>query len=244
MDRRRGGRQPIPRPDHWSLGPPPPWHQRNEVAHSDIGAFTAGPHQRQSGLSAAQLTSLLNEPARPVAPPFPDARPAAVLIALADGPDGAEVLLTKRSMQLRHHRGEISFPGGRMDPGETSLETALREAEEEVGLNPRLVLPRGELTHISTIVSKSYIIPHVVEVVERVPLEPTSGEVDQVWWTPISELLSPETYRAEVWGMPPADRLLHFFELESETVWGATAHLLADLLRCTLAPGGVAFPEH
>jgi 8-oxo-dGTP pyrophosphatase MutT (NUDIX family) len=91
-----------------------------------------------------------------------------VLIALADGPDGAEVLLTKRSMQLRHHRGEISFPGGRMDPGETSLQTALREAEEEVGLDPRLVVPRGELTHISTIVSKSYIIPHVVEVAERV----------------------------------------------------------------------------
>jgi 8-oxo-dGTP pyrophosphatase MutT (NUDIX family) len=157
-----------------------------------------------------------------------------VLIALADGPDGAEVLLTKRSMSLRHHRGEISFPGGRMDPGETSLETALREAEEEVGLDRSLVRPRGELTHISTIVSKSYIIPHVVEVVERVDLRPASGEVDHVWWTPLSELISPQTYRAEVWGLPPADRLLHFFELESETVWGATAHLLVDLLRSTL----------
>lgn len=219
MDRRRGGRQHIPRPDHWSDGPAAPWH---------------GDRPPAGLLRAADLTALLPAPARPIAPAFPDARPAAVLIALADGPDGAEVLLTKRSMSLRHHRGEISFPGGRMDPGETSLETALREAEEEVGLDRALVIPRGELTHISTIVSKSYIIPHVVQVAERVELRPASGEVDHVWWTPLSELISPQTYRAEVWGVPPTDRLLHFFELETETVWGATAHLLADLLRSTL----------
>ena len=221
MGQQRGGHQVIPRPDQWSLGPQPPW----------MLAPRTGRLPR-----AADLTGLLPAPAQPIAPPFPDARPAAVLIAIADGPDGAEVLLTKRSMQLRHHRGEISFPGGRMDPGETSLETALREAEEEVGLDRALVRPRAELTHISTIVSKSYIIPHVVEVAERVPLSPASAEVDRVWWTPLSELISPQTYRAEVWGVPPADRLLHFFELESETVWGATAHLLADLLRNTLTP--------
>lgn len=244
MDRHKGGQQLIPRPEQWSLGPPPPWHRHNGNAHLTGCDQTGCDQAGCDGLSAAQLTALLNEPARPIAPPFLDARPAAVLIALADGPDGAEVLLTKRSMQLRHHRGEVSFPGGRMDPGETSLETALREAEEEVGLDRRLVVPRGELTHISTIVSKSYIIPHVVEVAERVSLRPASGEVDHVWWTPISELLSPETYRAEVWGLPPADRLLHFFELESETVWGATAHLLADLLRCTLAPDSGALPNH
>lgn len=218
MDR-RGGRQQIPRPAQWSDGPVPPWRR---------DGFTGGVP------CAADLTALLPAPARPIAPAFADARPAAVLIALADGPDGAEVLLTKRSMSLRHHGGEISFPGGRMDPGESSLTTALREAEEEVGLDRALVLPRGELTHISTIVSKSYIIPHVVQLAERVDLRPASGEVDHVWWTPLSELVSPQTYRAEVWGVPPADRLLHFFELETETVWGATAHLLADLLRSTL----------
>ena len=223
MDRRRGGRQLIPRPAHWSDGPAPPWSGDGIIDRL---------------ARATDLTASLPVPARPIAPAFPDARPAAVLIALADGPDGAEVLLTKRSMNLRHHRGEISFPGGRMDPGETSLETALREAHEEVGLDRAIVRPRGELTHISTIVSKSYIIPHVVEVTERVDLRPASGEVDTVWWTPLSELISPETYRAEVWGVPPADRVLHFFELESETVWGATAHLLVDLLRATLMPSG------
>jgi 8-oxo-dGTP pyrophosphatase MutT (NUDIX family) len=223
MDRRRGGRQLIPRPAQWSDGPAPPWRGDGFIDRL---------------ARATDLTASLPVPSRPIAPAFPDARPAAVLIALADGPDGAEVLLTKRSMNLRHHRGEISFPGGRMDPGETSLETALREAHEEVGLDRALVRPRGELTHISTIVSKSYIIPHVVELAERVDLRPTSGEVDHVWWTPLSELISPETYRAEVWGVPPADRVLHFFELESETVWGATAHLLVDLLRATLMPNG------
>ena len=65
-----------------------------------------------------------------------DARHSAVLVPLYDGPDGAEVLLTRRSQALRNHRGEVSFPGGRMDPGETPLQTALREAHEEVGARP------------------------------------------------------------------------------------------------------------
>lgn len=195
-----------------------------------------------TALRASDLLAALRAPSQPIAPPFPDARPAAVLIALADGPHGAEVLLTKRSMALRHHRGEISFPGGRMDPGETSLQTALREAQEEVGLDPRLAEPRGELTHISTIVSRSYIIPHVVHLPEPVPLAPASGEVDRVWWTPVAELLDERTYRAEVWGVPPADRLLHFFELDDETVWGATAHLLTDLL-CSTVLSSTGLPQ-
>jgi 8-oxo-dGTP pyrophosphatase MutT (NUDIX family) len=143
---------------------------------------------------------------------------------------GAEVLLTKRSMQMRNHRGEVSFPGGRMDPGETSLQTAVREAQEEVGLAPELVVPRGELTHLNTVVSRSYIVPHVVELTERVELSPASPEVDEVWWTPVGELMQSSTHRAERWGTPPADRVIHFFELAHETVWGATAHLLVDLL--------------
>lgn len=222
--RRRGGRQVIPRPDHWTDGPPPPWAARlDELAPPPLP-------------TAAELAAALPPPGRPVAPAFPGARPSAVLIALADGPTGPEVLLTKRSMALRHHKGEISFPGGRMDPGETPLQTALREATEEVGLDPTLVRPRGELTHLNTVVSRSYIVPHVVELPDRVPLVPASAEVDRVWWTPLAELVHPGTYRSERWGRPPADRVLHFFELEDETVWGATAHLLHDLLRRGLDP--------
>ena len=78
-------------------------------------------------------------------PTFPDAKLSAVLCVLADGPYGADVLLTRRSIEMRNHKGEISFPGGRVDPGETAIEAAVREAQEEVGLDPALSTIVGEL---------------------------------------------------------------------------------------------------
>ena len=167
---------------------------------------------------------------RAIAPTFPDARPSAVLVALADGEEGAEVLLTRRSRAMRTHKGEISFPGGRMDPGETPVETALREAHEEVGLDPALVTVFAELDHLSTVVSRSHIVPVVGRLPSVLPLGPASPEVERVLWLPLAELVRPDTYHSERWGRTPTDRLLHFFQLEDETVWGATAFMLVDLL--------------
>jgi 8-oxo-dGTP pyrophosphatase MutT (NUDIX family) len=176
------------------------------------------------------LVGRIPEHAAPLLPSFPDARVSAVLIALVEGTDGPEVLLTRRSMEMRNHRGEISFPGGRLDPGETPIETALREAHEEVGLDPDVPTVVGELAHLNTIVSRSYIVPVVSVLDHRPDVEPLTGEVDRVMWTPLAELAQPGTYRMERWGSPPMDRPLHFFELDDETVWGATAHMLVDLL--------------
>jgi peroxisomal coenzyme A diphosphatase NUDT7 len=180
--------------------------------------------------SVEQLLDVLAPAGRPVEPAFDGARRSAVLVALADGPMGAEVLLTKRSMALRNHRGQVSFPGGRMDPGETPRQTALREAHEEVGLDPALVTFHGELDHLDTIVSRSYIVPLVASLTERVGLAPASVEVDRVMWVPMAELMRAGSYHAERWGEPPTDRVVHFFELDDETVWGATATILVDLL--------------
>ncbi len=170
----------------------------------------------------------------PLLPAFPDAKLSAVLLLLADGPAGAEVLLTRRSMSMTNHKGEISFPGGRVDHGESAIDTALREAHEEVGLDPTLPTVVGELEHLNTIVSKSYIVPVVAHLDvgphERPPLAPQTMEADRVMWTPIAELTRPGTYRLERWGNVPLDRPLHFFELDDETVWGATARMLFDLL--------------
>jgi 8-oxo-dGTP pyrophosphatase MutT (NUDIX family) len=215
-----GGKQPIPRPAEWTPGPTPSW-----LTTTSEAAPTSG-----------EIVAAVPAIERPLTPAFAGARHSAVMIALADGPSGAEVLLTKRSMALTHHRGEISFPGGRMDPGETPLDTALREAHEEVGLEPSLVAPRGELDHLDTIVSRSYIVPIVATLPERVELAPTSPEVDRVWWVPVVELLTAGRYRSERWGRAPTDRVIHFFELDDETVWGATAHLLVELLAASQHP--------
>jgi 8-oxo-dGTP pyrophosphatase MutT (NUDIX family) len=170
----------------------------------------------------------------PDAAPFPGARPSAVLVTLIDGPLGAEVLLTRRSMLLTNHKGEISFPGGRVDEGETYEDTALREAHEEVGLRPEAVDIVGRLDPLATVVSMSYIVP-VVACLSALPgLLPCSPEVDRVLWVPLAELTRHDTYREERWGTPPLDRPVHFFELDDETVWGATAHILRQLLAIVL----------
>lgn len=219
----RGGRQIIPRPDAWRLGDPAPW----------LGAVPAA--------DVAGLADVVSRrPLRRLVPPFPDARNSAVLIVLHDGPDGPEALFTKRAMHLRNHRGEISFPGGRMELGETPDDAALREAWEEVALDPASVTLHGQLDHMSTVVSKSYIVPVVASVAERPALVPHPGEVDRILWVPLAELASPDTYREEWWGTPPTDRPIFFFELDDETIWGATARMLHQLLRLA---HGVDGPE-
>jgi peroxisomal coenzyme A diphosphatase NUDT7 len=171
----------------------------------------------------------------PFAPAFPGARHSAVLVVLAPSDRGIEVLLTRRAMDMRTHRGEISFPGGRLDPGETATDAALREAHEEVGLDPASVHVEGQLEHLNTVVSLSYIVPVVGTVAAPVDVLPASPEVDRVLWVPLAEFVRPDTYRSERWGIPPTDRLLHFFELDDETVWGATASVLVQLL-CSIEP--------
>jgi 8-oxo-dGTP pyrophosphatase MutT (NUDIX family) len=184
-------------------------------------------------LRSADVVEALHARERPadVLPMFPGARPSAVLVALRDGPQGAEVLLTRRSMRLRNHRGEISFPGGRLDEGETYEQAALREAAEEVAMPPESIEIVGRLLPLSTVVSLSYIIP-VVGLMRGDPqLHPAIAEVDRLFWEPLADLLVEGTYREERWGTPPLDRPIFFFELDDETVWGATARMLHQLLR-------------
>ena len=188
-------------------------------------------------LTSAAIAAAVADRSTPsdLQPDFPDARPSAVLAVLADGPDGAEVLLTRRSMHMSSHRGEVSFPGGRLDPGETFVEAALREAHEEVGLQPEAVEVVGQLHPIGTWVSRSWIVPIVGRLAERLPLpSPLRGqtnEVDRVLWVPLHDLTEPGTFREEWWHTAQGERPIYFFELDDETVWGATARLLHQLLR-------------
>jgi 8-oxo-dGTP pyrophosphatase MutT (NUDIX family) len=160
-----------------------------------------------------------------------------VLCALFDdgpaGPDTrqAQVVLTRRSSRLRSHAHQVSFPGGRIDPGEAPLAAALREAQEEVGLEPAAVRILGELTQLWTFTSPAPITPFVAQLPDRPVLHPNPAEVERAFTVPLIELIDPEVYREELWELPDgSQRSIHFFELWNDTVWGATARLLRELL--------------
>ena len=157
-----------------------------------------------------------------------------MLIALFDNGRGPEVILTRRSQGLSNHRGEVSLPGGRCDEGETPEQTALREAWEEVALDPSAVTVVGELDLLYTYVSRSLIAPVVGVLDGRPALVPAAAEVDRIFTVPLDELLRPDTFHAETWAGPPFARTLQFFELDDETIWGATGRILLQLLEVAL----------
>ena len=192
-------------------------------------------------LRASDVVAAVSD--RPVGEPVVPAgalRSSAVLVALTDGDQGAEVLLTRRSETLSRHRGEISFAGGRVDPGETFEAAALREAYEEVALHPSVVQLHGRLEPISTMASGSFIVPVVGTVDSHPVLTAAADEVERIMWVPLAELTRADTFREELWDFDGGRRPIFFFELDDETIWGATARILHQLLRVAL---GIVGPE-
>jgi 8-oxo-dGTP pyrophosphatase MutT (NUDIX family) len=163
--------------------------------------------------------------------PGPPSPAAAVLCALFDEDGQAQVVLTRRSSKLRSHAHQVSFPGGRIDPGERPVQAALREAQEEVGLDPATVLILGELSQLCTAANPAPITPFVGALPDRPVLHPNPAEVERAFTVPIVELIGPEVYHEEVWAFPDGtERFMHFFDLIGDTVWGATARMLRELL--------------
>jgi len=158
-------------------------------------------------------------------------RPSAVLAPLYDHDGEAWVVLTRRSARLRSHSGEVSFPGGGQDATDADLvATALREAREETAMDSSAVELIGELDHLSTITSKSFIVPYVGVLPGRPELTPNPGEVDAILHVALSELLQPEIFHEEVWVIGEHVQPIVFFDLYGDTVWGATAALLRQML--------------
>lgn len=130
----------------------------------------------------------------------------------------------------------MSFPGGGEEPADADLaHTALREANEEVGLDPRSVEVLGELDHLTTVTSDRVIVPFV-GLLDRAPsgLVASAAEVERIVEVPVSALLDPAAYREERWGPPEIDHPVVFFEIEGETIWGATAAMLRQFLLLAL----------
>jgi len=153
-------------------------------------------------------------------------RPAAVLVGLVEREEGLTVLLTRRADTLRSHTGQIAFPGGRCDAGETPWQTALREAQEEVGLDPGFVSLAGLLQGYQT-VTGFHVTPVVGFIDPRASLVPSPEEVADVFETPFDFLMNPENHQRQSRETPSGERR-HFYAMpwNDRFIWGATAGML------------------
>jgi 8-oxo-dGTP pyrophosphatase MutT (NUDIX family) len=216
------------------------------------GVGVAGPLPAFDELLRAVRTALAARPPRRLA--VPGFRAAAVLVPLLSRPAGPTVLFTRRTELVPHHKGEISFPGGGLEPGEDAVAAALREAEEEVGLPPSLVEVVGILDDVPSIAG--YVVTPVVAAVREAPevFGAAAFEVLEPFELPLARLLDPATRRASLWDpgrLPPAAadavraaaidfeevdaasghwRVWSFHADETRVVWGLTARVLADLV--------------
>lgn len=181
--------------------------------------------------------ALLSSP--PPLPAGPALRPAAVLVPLLLAEEGVQIILTRRSDNLRQHAGQVSFPGGKQEQTDASLtETALREAEEEISLMRESVEIQGFLPGIET--GTNFAILPVVgsirlspgeQVADRLArLTPDSGEVAHLWAEPLARFLNPQAYIRRDMNLPDQQRRRFWQVADSEPViWGATARILKNL---------------
>ena len=154
---------------------------------------------------------------------------AAVLAPLIDRPSGWHVILTLRPTRLRRHAGQIAFPGGRVDPGETPWQTALREAQEEIALEPALVQLAGLLRPQQA--GLDFTVTPVVGFVDPAfqPM-PNPDEVEEVFEVPFAFLMDAANHKTHVWTTPDGvERRGHAMPYEDRFIWGATAGMLKQL---------------
>ena len=155
--------------------------------------------------------------------------PAAVLVGVTDRPEPG-VILTVRREHMRTHAGQVAFPGGRIDPGETAVAAALREAWEELGLDPASAQIVSELDEYRTVTS--YVVTPVLAVVAPdQPLSPHEHEVADWFEAPLGFVLDPANQQRK--SALFQDRERHYYEImwNGRRIWGATASMLVNLAR-------------
>jgi 8-oxo-dGTP pyrophosphatase MutT (NUDIX family) len=237
--------QVIPEPGDVQPGSPAPWAALSDSKRSGL---TLG--KVESALRGADRLLATNPP--PDQPeefsivadssPAPITLRAGVLVALFEEGGETHIILTRRALSLRHHGGEIALPGGRSERDETAVATALREAKEEIGLDPQLVAPLAWLTPIASFATGSSIWPIIGFLAGRPALRVDPAEVDRVFTVTLKELVAEGAFVEERWrrAVPRvgADEEgyfpINFYRVPDDVIWGATARVLTELLGLVL----------
>lgn len=167
---------------------------------------------------------------RPVKVPAQGLTSSAVLMPLFVGEDGCRLLLTKRSQQVEHHKGQISFPGGAADPDDGSLlATALRETHEEVGVLPGDVEVLGRLDDITTLTGFR-VTPFVGAIPHPYDYTVSEVEIDRLIEVPVSALLHNEHFEVNYAGVDTGRYVVYSFRYGGDVIWGATAKIITRFL--------------
>ena len=154
---------------------------------------------------------------------------AAVLVGLVPRSNGTHVLLTRRTDSLRHHAGQVSFPGGRVEPSDIDpVATALRESQEEIALTPTQAAPLGFLDPFTTI--SGFRVTSVVAAIDPTYVaRPQPGEVADVFEVPLEYLMSPGNLRQVEMDYRGRPRVVLEYDWPGQRIWGATAAILFNL---------------
>jgi 8-oxo-dGTP pyrophosphatase MutT (NUDIX family) len=176
------------------------------------------------GVDAERVVKLQRHfPANPI--------PAAVLVPLVDRPEGLSILLTQRASQLAKHAAQVSFPGGRLEESDPDVASAaLREAQEEIGLDPAHVRVFGYLPdHL--VISGYRVTPVLSIVTPPFTIEPNPAEVETVFEVPAAYVFDSRNHKARLRRIGDEDMLLHDIPWQGLNIWGATAGMLLTLVR-------------
>lgn len=190
-------------------------------------------------IDMGRIEAALSRPARPssdydlnpgiVLPEGRRLRPAAVLVALEDAPRGPRIVLTKRASHLKHHPGQIAFPGGKVDAADADVAAAaLREAEEEIGLPRDNVELLAELPAHETVTGYC-VTPLLARVLGPFDAVPEAGEVAEVFRVPLDFLMWPGNFRVERRRWRGVWRQFYVVPYGPYYIWGATARMLKSL---------------